>query len=113
MRGQAFVTLNSKQAAAKAVKEVKGFPLYGKPMVGVRSLSVSLSLSRASLTPSHCILTHTATIIRKNKIRRARTKEVSRGNGTTQEGQARTKEQVLPLGTTSTPWLAGWPYLYN
>lgn len=33
MRGQAFVTLNSKQAAAKAVKEVKGFPLYGKPMV--------------------------------------------------------------------------------
>lgn len=33
MRGQAFVTLDSKQAAAKAVKEVKGFPLYGKPMV--------------------------------------------------------------------------------
>lgn len=33
MRGQAFVTLDSKDAAAKAVAEVKGFPLYGKPMV--------------------------------------------------------------------------------
>lgn len=33
MRGQAFVTLDSKEAAVKAVKEVVGFPLYGKPMV--------------------------------------------------------------------------------
>lgn len=33
MRGQAFVSMDSKEAAAKAVKEVKGFPLYGKPMV--------------------------------------------------------------------------------
>lgn len=32
MRGQAFVTLDTKQAAAKAVKEVQKFPLYGKPM---------------------------------------------------------------------------------
>ncbi|KAG8970703.1 hypothetical protein FRC03_004085 [Tulasnella sp. 419] len=32
MRGQAFVSFQSKEAAAKAVKEVKGFPLYGKPM---------------------------------------------------------------------------------
>ncbi|KAK4055589.1 hypothetical protein OIV83_000135 [Microbotryomycetes sp. JL201] len=32
MRGQAFVTLESKEAAAKAVKEVQKFPLYGKPM---------------------------------------------------------------------------------
>ncbi|GAA6007511.1 hypothetical protein JCM10207_006370 [Rhodosporidiobolus poonsookiae] len=32
MRGQAFVTLDSKQAAAKAVSEVQKFPLYGKPM---------------------------------------------------------------------------------
>lgn len=32
MRGQAFVTLDTKQAAAKAVKEVQQFPLYGKPM---------------------------------------------------------------------------------
>lgn len=35
MRGQAFVTLDSKDAAAKAVAEVKGFPLYGKPMVSL------------------------------------------------------------------------------
>jgi RNA recognition motif-containing protein len=33
MRGQAFVTMESKVAASKAVQEVKGFPLYGKPMV--------------------------------------------------------------------------------
>ncbi|KAK4690735.1 hypothetical protein P7C70_g9502, partial [Phenoliferia sp. Uapishka_3] len=32
MRGQAFVTLDSREAAAKAVKEVNAFPLYGKPM---------------------------------------------------------------------------------
>ncbi|GAA5880628.1 hypothetical protein JCM16303_004288 [Sporobolomyces ruberrimus] len=32
MRGQAFVTLDTKEAAAKAVKEVQQFPLYGKPM---------------------------------------------------------------------------------
>ncbi|BGP15440.1 hypothetical protein JCM10213_005059 [Rhodosporidiobolus nylandii] len=32
MRGQAFVTLDSKEAAAKAVREVQKFPLYGKPM---------------------------------------------------------------------------------
>lgn len=33
MRGQAFVTLESKDAAVKAVREVQKFPLYGKPMV--------------------------------------------------------------------------------
>ena len=33
MRGQAFVTLDSKRAAANAVREVEKFPLYGKPMV--------------------------------------------------------------------------------
>ncbi|SGY79061.1 BQ5605_C008g05026 [Microbotryum silenes-dioicae] len=32
MRGQAFVTLHDSKAAQLAVKEVKGFPLYGKPM---------------------------------------------------------------------------------
>ncbi|KAG8902167.1 hypothetical protein FRB99_004804 [Tulasnella sp. 403] len=32
MRGQAFVSFESKEIAAKAVKEVKGFPLYAKPM---------------------------------------------------------------------------------
>ena len=39
MRGQAFVTLDTKQAAAKAVKEVQKFPLYGKPMVCWNSFS--------------------------------------------------------------------------
>ncbi|MCO5546878.1 hypothetical protein L7F22_000315 [Adiantum nelumboides] len=32
MRGQAFVAFDSKEPAAKAVSEVVGFPLYGKPM---------------------------------------------------------------------------------
>ncbi|GAA5827891.1 hypothetical protein JCM3770_005622, partial [Rhodotorula araucariae] len=32
MRGQAFVTLDSKQAAVKAVREVQKFPLYGRAM---------------------------------------------------------------------------------
>jgi len=32
MRGQAFVAMDSVEAAAKAVQEVKGFSLYGKPM---------------------------------------------------------------------------------
>jgi len=32
MRGQAFVSFESKEIAAKAVKEVKGFPLYHKPL---------------------------------------------------------------------------------
>lgn len=33
MRGQAFVSFASPDVAAKALKEVKGFPLYSKPMV--------------------------------------------------------------------------------
>lgn len=33
MRGQAFVAFESKDIAAKALKEVNKFPLYGKPMV--------------------------------------------------------------------------------
>ena len=33
MRGQAFVSFESPDAAAKALKEVRGFPLYSKPMV--------------------------------------------------------------------------------
>lgn len=32
MRGQAFVTLNTKKAANKAVKDIQGFPLYGRPV---------------------------------------------------------------------------------
>ena len=33
MRGQAFVSFASPDIAKKAMKEVKGFPLYSKPMV--------------------------------------------------------------------------------
>lgn len=33
MRGQAFVSFEDKETAYKALKEVKGFPLYAKPMV--------------------------------------------------------------------------------
>lgn len=33
MRGQAFVAFADREVAARAVKEVKGFPLYGKPIV--------------------------------------------------------------------------------
>ena len=33
MRGQAFVSFESADVAKKALKEVKGFPLYSKPMV--------------------------------------------------------------------------------
>ncbi|KAK7695206.1 hypothetical protein QCA50_002396 [Cerrena zonata] len=32
MRGQAFVSFESPEIAQKALKEVKGFPLYSKPM---------------------------------------------------------------------------------
>jgi RNA recognition motif-containing protein len=33
MRGQAFVSFESKELSVKAQKEVNRFPLYGKPMV--------------------------------------------------------------------------------
>ena len=33
MRGQAFVSFESAEIAKKALKEVRGFPLYSKPMV--------------------------------------------------------------------------------
>lgn len=32
MRGQAFIAMANRQAAARAVEEVRGFPLYGKPL---------------------------------------------------------------------------------
>lgn len=33
MRGQAFVSFQDKETASRAMKEVSGFPLYGKSMV--------------------------------------------------------------------------------
>jgi U2 small nuclear ribonucleoprotein B'' len=46
MRGQAFVSFPDVEAATKAHQEVKGFPLYGKPMVCPPHLS-GLSRTRA------------------------------------------------------------------
>lgn len=45
MRGQAFVAFPDKEMAARAVKEIKGFPLYGKPIV--RPLQGQLLYCRA------------------------------------------------------------------
>jgi RNA recognition motif-containing protein len=39
MRGQAFVSFASADIARKAMKEVKGFPLYSKPMVNSRLMN--------------------------------------------------------------------------
>ena len=40
MRGQAFVSFASSEIAAKAMREVRGFPLYSKPMVGRFSFTI-------------------------------------------------------------------------
>ena len=39
MRGQAFVSFPDAEIAKKAMREVKGFPLYGKPLVCSFALS--------------------------------------------------------------------------
>lgn len=49
MRGQAFVSFANKDIAGKAAKEVKGFPLYGKPMVSSRFPSLYDSSIESSL----------------------------------------------------------------
>jgi hypothetical protein len=46
MRGQAFVSFESKESAAKAMKDIQRFPLYSKPMVcyfGISSFADSLN----------------------------------------------------------------------
>lgn len=45
MRGQAFIAMIDREAAERAVKEVRGFPLYGKP--------VTVSFAR---TPSDAVV---------------------------------------------------------
>ena len=42
MRGQAFVSFESAEIAKKALKEVRGFPLYSKPMVRTLELPSSI-----------------------------------------------------------------------
>ncbi|GAA5911421.1 hypothetical protein JCM6882_004998 [Rhodosporidiobolus microsporus] len=68
MRGQAFVTLDSKEAAAKAVKEVQKFPLYGKPM----QLAFARTESDALVLKRHPddIETHKAERLERKKISR-------------------------------------------
>ncbi|KAF9429738.1 hypothetical protein BGZ94_009637 [Podila epigama] len=43
MRGQAFVIFENKEIAAKAMSEVQGFPLYGKPM------NIQFSLNKSDI----------------------------------------------------------------
>lgn len=38
MRGQAFVSFENAEIAQKALKEVRGFPLYSKPMVRTHAI---------------------------------------------------------------------------
>jgi len=69
MRGQAFVSFESKEIAAKAVKEVKGFPLYSKPM----QLSFAKTKSDAVIEkkePDHVAQHLAERKVRKKKSRR-------------------------------------------
>ncbi|KAK0557306.1 hypothetical protein OC846_000525 [Tilletia horrida] len=52
MRGQAFIALDNKTAANKAVKEVQGFPLYGRPvqLAFAKTLSDSVVAAKAVKT---------------------------------------------------------------
>lgn len=53
MRGQAFITFDSKSPAVKAVKEVRGFPLYGKPIQLTFARTISDKLIKANLKKEH------------------------------------------------------------
>ncbi|KDN49586.1 RNA-binding domain-containing protein [Tilletiaria anomala UBC 951] len=78
MRGQAFVAFASKEQAAKAVKEVAGFPLYGKPIqisfARHRSTSVveKLNAGNADVVREHkrWLKAHQARQRRGNQLRR-------------------------------------------
>ncbi|KAG8737416.1 hypothetical protein FRC10_008195 [Ceratobasidium sp. 414] len=64
MRGQAFVSFESKEIAAKALKEVKNFPLYAKPM----QISFAKSRSDAvvkTLDQEHFEQHHAARVAKK------------------------------------------------
>jgi RNA recognition motif-containing protein len=49
MRGQAFVSFESADIAQKAAKEVRGFPLYSKPMVRMRVRLLAIQTSYVGL----------------------------------------------------------------
>ncbi|CAE6411210.1 unnamed protein product [Rhizoctonia solani] len=68
MRGQAFVSFESKEVAAKALKEVKNFPLYAKPM------QISFAKSRSDavvkeLDPEHFDQHHSTRVAAKRRKR--------------------------------------------
>ncbi|CUA74134.1 U1 small nuclear ribonucleoprotein usp102 [Rhizoctonia solani] len=68
MRGQAFVSFESKEVAAKALKEVKNFPLYAKPM------QISFAKSRSDavvkeLDPEHFEQHHSTRVAAKRRKR--------------------------------------------
>jgi U2 small nuclear ribonucleoprotein B'' len=62
MRGQAFVSFASADVAQKALKEVRGFPLYSKPMVRILS-----HVLIHWVTSEHAFL---ANLVCKNSLRR-------------------------------------------
>lgn len=74
MRGQAFVSFQSKDMARKAMKEVKGFPLYNKPMV----LLLCHSQVRTDVIA--------ASIVRENAVGRCSSGSRRRASGRAQEG---------------------------
>lgn len=68
MRGQAFIAMTDRSAAARAVKEVKGFPLYGKP--------ISIAFAR---TPSDAVVKRkTPALLDVHVQERKKTKSVYR-----------------------------------
>jgi hypothetical protein len=62
MRGQAFVSFESADVAKKALKEVRGFPLYSKPMVRTLSRVFMLGFTLKHAFP--------ANLVCKNSLRR-------------------------------------------
>ena len=57
MRGQAFVSFDNAEVAKKALKEVRGFPLYSKPMVSVAFVLGELLVLTCMLANIICAVT--------------------------------------------------------
>lgn len=62
MRGQAFISFENVEIAKKALKEVRGFPLYSKPMV---RLFVLLYSARANLAVANLVCEDTVRCYRE------------------------------------------------
>ena len=85
MRGQAFVSFASTDIAKKAAKEVRGFPLYSKPMVR-RPSDRPFRLTKASTK---------ANIVCEISVRHCRAEVGSFGIGYSQGEAATTQECVF------------------